>query len=228
MPRTLLMDEMEKLRRELTLMAARVDENLGKAIAILKNGGGELATEVKECGRIIDEMQLTIEDMAMVLIATQQPVARDLRELLTVFKLTANLERIDDYAIHLTKAAVKLSSHPPFRSMERIGRMAETGQEMLKAAISAYLAQDNDAARSAAALDDTINAEHRALTEEVLAFIKEKPDLVKAASRLLRLSGYMERLGDHITNICEAIIYMTGGSHEALNPARVNRLKDGN
>ena len=228
MPRLLLQEEMDNLRRELTLMASRAEENLGKAIAILKNGNDELANEVKECGKIIDEMQLKIEDMAMVLIATQQPVASDLRELVTVFKLTTNLERIDDYALHLTKAAIKFSSRPPFRSMERIGRMAETGQEMLKAAFSAYLAHDNDAAREAAALDDSIDAEHRALTEEVLAFIKEKPDLVKAAARLLRLSGYMERLGDHITNICEAIIYMTQGSHEELNPVKASRLKDGN
>ena len=226
--RSQLHEELDRMRRELTLMAARVEENLGKAVSILKTGDEKLANEVRGCGKIIDEMQLKIEDMALVLIATQQPVASDLRELVTVFKLTTNLERIDDYAVHLTKAAIKFSSRPPFRSMERIGRMAETGQQMLKAAFSAYLAHDNDAAREAAALDDSIDTEHRALTEEVLAFIKEKPDLVKAAARLLRLSGYMERLGDHITNICEAIIYMTQGSHEELNPVRAHRRKDRN
>jgi phosphate transport system protein len=101
--------------------------------------------------------------------------------------------------------------------MERVERMAETGQEMLKEAFSAYIRKDNDAARKAAALDDRIDAEHKTLTEEVLAFIKENPKLVKASARLLRLSGNMERLGDHITNICEGIIFMTQGSHEDLN-----------
>ena len=215
--RTMLQDEMETLRRELTRMAARVDENLGRSIAILKTGDGGLADEVKECGTIIDGMQLKIEDMALVIIATQQPVARDLRELIMVFKLTSSLERIDDYGIHLTKAAIKLSDRPAFRSMERIERMAETGRQMLTAAFQAYLAQDVVAARNAAALDEQIDAEHKALTGEALAFIKEKPKLVKAASRLLRLSGYMERLGDHITNICEGVIYMVLGSHEELN-----------
>ena len=225
--RTQFQEEMDKIRRELTLMAARVEENLGKSITILKTGNDELAGEVKEGGRIIDELQLKIEDMALVIIATQQPVASDLRELITVFKLTTNLERIDDYGIHLTKAAVKLSSRPPFRVIERIVRMAETGQEMLKTAFSAYLAWDNDAARESAALDARIDAEHKALTEEVLSLIKEKPGLVKAAARLLRVSGYMERLGDHITNICEGIIYMTEGSREELNPVRVNGQKNG-
>jgi phosphate transport system protein len=152
-----------------------------------------------------------------VLIATQQPVARDLRELITVFKITSSLERIGDYGIHLVKTAKKLSGRAPFRSVERIEHMAETGQEMLKAAFTAYLVQDTDAAKRAATLDDRIDEEHKALTEEVLALMKKKPELVKAAARLLRLSGYMERLGDHITNICEGVIYMIEGRHEELN-----------
>jgi phosphate transport system protein len=94
--------------------------------------------------------------------------------------------------------------------------MAETGQHMLNAAISAYLAHDADTARKAAAFDDTIDNEHKALTEEALALIKVKPELVKPAARLLRLSGYMERLGDHVTTICESIIYMTESSREEL------------
>ena len=215
--RGLLHEELNKLRHELTLMAARVEEDLGKALAMLRSGGEELVKEVKESGKTVDALQLKIEDMALILIATQQPVAGDLRELITVFKLTANLERIGDFGVHLVKAAKKLSGRPPFRSVERIERMAETGQEMLKAAFSAYLARDADAARAAARMDDRIDDEHKALTEEMLVLMKKKPELVKDAARLLRLSGYMERLGDHITNICEGVIFMTEGSHEALN-----------
>jgi len=215
--RGLLSEELNKVRRELTLMSARVEEDLGKAITMLHSGGDELAEEVKEGGKNVDALQLKIEDMALVLIATQQPVARDLRELVTVFKITGNLERIGDFVIHLAKAAKKFSQRPSFRSMERIERMAGTGQEMLKAAFSAYLAQDAGAARKAADLDDKIDEEHKALTEEILSLMKKKPELVKAAARLLRLSGYMERMGDHITNICEGVIYMTEGRHEELN-----------
>jgi len=198
-------------------MSSRVEEDLGKALAMLQTGNVELGKEVKESGKIVDALQLKIEDMALILIATQQPVARDLRELITVFKITANLERIGDHGIHLAKIAKKLADRPAFRSMERIERMAQTGQEMLRAAFSAYLAQDPDAAREVAAMDDKIDSEHKALTEEMLGLMKEKPKLVKAAARLLRLSGYMERLGDHITNICEGVIYMVRGRHEELN-----------
>jgi len=217
MERVVLSEEMNRIRREITIMAARVEEDLGKALAVLRSGGDELAQEIKESGRVVDNLQLKIEDMAMILIATQQPVASDLRELITVFKITANLERIGDYGIHLVKAALRLSKMPTFRSVERIERMVETAILMLKEAVSAYLSQDQDAARKAASLDDQIDQEHRALTDEVLDLIKKQPTSVKAAARLLRLSGYMERLGDHITNICEGIIYMIEGSHEELN-----------
>ena len=215
--RGLLDEELNQIRRELTLMAGRVEEDLGKALIVLRSGGAELAKEVKKSGDIVDELQLKIEDMALVLIATQQPVARDLRELIAVFKITSNLERIGDYGIHLAKAAKKLSGRAPFRSIERIDLMAETGQKMLKAAFSSYLQQDADAARKAALQDDAIDSEHKALTEEVLSLMKKKPELVKAAARLLKLSGYMERMGDHITNICEGVIFMIEGRHEKLN-----------
>jgi phosphate transport system protein len=213
----MLHEEMNKIRRELMLMAARVQDDLGKALSVLRSGGTDIAQEVMESGIITDALQLKIEDMALVLIATQQPVARDLRELITIFKITTNLERIGDHGIHLVKAAMKLSDRPSFRSISRIESMAETGQEMLRAAMSAYINQDVNAARTTAALDEKIDREHKAVTEEVLALMKEKSRLVKSAARLLKLSGFMERLGDHITNICEGIIYMIEGRHEELN-----------
>ena len=198
-------------------MCARVEEDLGKAVSILRSADEELIKEVKESGKVVDALQLKVEDMALVLIATQQPVARDLRELVTVFKITASIERIGDFGVHLVKAAAKLSRRPAFRAMERIERMIVTGQEMLQAAFTAYIVQDVDAARQAASLDDKIDEEHKALTEEVLSLMKKKSDLVKPAARVLKLSGYMERMGDHITAICESVIYMVEGRHEDLN-----------
>ena len=215
--RALLNEELIQIRRELQLMAARVDADIGKALSVLRSGDIELADEVRKSGKIVDAMQLKIEDMAFVLIATQQPVARDLRELISVFKITSGLERIGDHSIHLVNTAVKLSGLPSFRFIERIERMAVTGQEMLKAAFSAYLVQDARAAREAAALDRIIDEEHEALTEEALALMKKQPPLIKDATRIIRLSGYMERLGDHITNICEGIVFMIESRHEELN-----------
>ncbi|MDR1948466.1 MAG: phosphate signaling complex protein PhoU [Spirochaetaceae bacterium] len=215
--RMFFLEELNRLRHDVLAMASRVEEDLGKALTALRDDDTELAREVKAGDGVINAMQLKIEDEAAMLIATQQPVARDLRELVTIFKITGNLERAGDHAVHLAKAAMKLSGEPPFRSLEHLERMAETGREMIRAAIDAYLSQDAQAARQAAALDDRIDGEHKELTEEVLSLMKERPELIKKAIRLLNTSGFLERLGDHITNICEGIIYMVECKHEELN-----------
>jgi phosphate transport system protein len=196
-------------------MASRIEEALGRALAALKDA--EAAEEVKAGDAVVDAMQLKIEDQAAILIATQQPVARDLRELVTIFKITGNLERMGDYTVHIARAAVKLSREPPFRSLEHLERMAETGKEMLRAAVAAYLSQDPQSARAAAALDDRIDAEHKALTREVPELMKEHPKMINKAILLLKTSGFLERLGDRITNICEDVIYMVESKHEELN-----------
>jgi phosphate transport system protein len=218
--RLVFLEELNRLRRDVLAMAARVEEDLEKAVGALRNGDAALAGEVEAGDQVINAMQLTIEDEAAMVIATQQPVARDLRELVTIFKLTGNLERIGDHAVHLARMVIRLAGEGPIRSlrsMERMERMAETGREMIRSALSAYLNQDPLAARASAALDDAIDAEHRALTEEALSLMREDPGLVKKAARLLNTSGHLERLGDHVTNMCESIIYMIEGRHEELN-----------
>jgi phosphate transport system protein len=215
--RVVFSEEQDRLRHDILVMANLADENLGKALSALRNSDRELAKEVKIADAAINHMQLKIEDQAAVLIATQQPVARDLRELVTVFKLTGNLERAGDHAVHLAKTVIKLSGKASFRAMEHLERMAETGQEMIRASIAAFLGKDAEAARRAAALDDIIDGEHKMLIEEVLKLMKKRPELLKKAVRILNTSGFMERLGDHITNICEAVVYMTESAHEELN-----------
>ncbi|MCL2271165.1 MAG: phosphate signaling complex protein PhoU [Treponema sp.] len=215
--RIVFLEELNRLRHDILTMATKVEEDLAKALSALRNNDKDLAKEVKANDAVVNALQLKIEDETAIVIATQQPVARDLRELVTIFKLTSNLERAGDHTVHLANAAIKLASDPPFRSMEHLERMAETGQEMIRSSVSAFLSQDAEAARKVAALDDEIDKEHKALVEEILSLMKENPRLIKKAVRLLNASSYLERLGDHITNICEEIIYMVEGKHEELN-----------
>ena len=212
-------EELSRLRQDILAMATRVEENLGKALTALRTCNAELAKEVRVNDTEIDALQIRIEDDAAIVIATQQPVARDLREMVTIFKLTSNIERVGDHAVHLARAAKKLakSGDSPFRAQEHLEKMAETGQAMIRAALSAFMEQDASAARSAAAMDNKIDAEHKALTEDILKMMKKNTDLVKSALQILQTSNQLERLGDHITNICEAIIYMVEGTHEELN-----------
>ena len=146
-----------------------------------------------------------------------QHSARDLRELVTVFKVTDNLERAGDHAVHLAKAAIKLAGEPPFRQTDRLCKMAEIECGMIRGAVDAYLNMAADAARRVAAADDAVDAEHKQLVREVLELMRERPEQIERASRLLAASGFLERLGDHMTNICEAVVFMAEGSHVELN-----------
>lgn len=215
--RTHLTGELEGIRHDLLAMGARVEENLAKAMAALRTQDVELAREARAGDADVDAMQLSIEDRATTLLATQQPVARDLRELITVFKVTENLERAGDYSSHLAKAAVKLAGSPPFRSIGRLERMAGIGGAMVRGAVSAFIDQDAAAARAVAAMDDGIDAEHRLLVEDALGLMRENPDLVQRAVKVFQTSSWLERLGDHMTNVCEAVVYLAEGSHVELN-----------
>ncbi|MDR2942878.1 MAG: phosphate signaling complex protein PhoU [Treponema sp.] len=217
--RNIFSEELSRLRHDILSMAARVEGNLGKALSALRTRNAELASEVRADDSAVDALQLQIEDDAAIVIATQQPVARDLRELVSVFKLTSNIERVGDHAVHLARAAKKLAKakDTSFHAQEHLEKMAETGQIMLRAAISAFMAKDAQAARLAAAMDLKIDAEHKILTEDILKVMKKNSALVKEALQILHTSNQLERLGDHITNICEAVIYMIEGRHEGLN-----------
>jgi phosphate transport system protein len=217
--RNFFSEELSRLRQDILAMATRVEENLGKALTALRTRNADLAKEVRADDSEVDALQIRIEDDAAYVIATQQPVARDLREMVTIFKLTSNIERVGDHAVHLARAARKLakSTDAPFAAQEHLEVMAVTGQKMIRAAISAFMAQDSQAAREAAAMDQMIDAEHKTLTEEILKLMKKNSSLVKEALQIIHTSNQLERLGDHITNICEAVIYMIEGKHEELN-----------
>nr|AGS52560.1 phosphate transport system regulatory protein PhoU [uncultured bacterium contig00023] len=217
--RFLFSEELNQLRHNILAMSTRVEENLGKALAALRTSDAELAKQVSADDAEVDALQRKIEDDAATVIATQQPVARDLRELVSIFKITGNIERVGDHAVHLSKAAKKLAKRgdSPFRAQKHLEKMAETGQGMLRAAVSAFMAQDSQAARDAAKMDCIIDAEHEIITEDILKLMKKHPDLVKGALQILRTANQLERLGDHICNICEAVIYMIEGIHEELN-----------
>ena len=215
--RTTLDEKLELIREDLSRMSALVEENISRASAAMKSRDQELVKLVKTADKNIDILQLKIEDETAKLIATESPVARDLREMVCIFKLASNIERAGDYAVHLAKATAKLKDRPALRSMEHMEIMANTGCRMIRGAMLAYRNHDAKAARSVAALDDIIDKEHKALTEETLNFMKKHPDLIKKTARILTVSNFLERLGDHITNICEAILYMVENKHEELN-----------
>ncbi|MCX7025264.1 MAG: phosphate signaling complex protein PhoU [Spirochaetes bacterium] len=210
-------EELNRLHHDILAMGSRVEEDLRKALLALKTGDIELVSEVKASDQIVNAMQMKIEDQAAMLIATQQPVAKDLRQLVTIFKVTDNLERIGDHAVHLAKTAKRLSDSPYPRPLDRLERMAAIDVGMVHDAVASFLNQDEALARATAARDDEVDAEHKAFVQEVLAYLAKNPDKAQQATRLIATSSYLERLGDHVTNLCEAVVFMLTGAHAELN-----------
>ncbi|HRW23509.1 MAG TPA: phosphate signaling complex protein PhoU [Spirochaetia bacterium] len=215
--RNQLNEELDELRHDILAMGSLVEEALRKALHALKTGDAALAKDVRRGDAEIDALRLGIDDRAAMLIATQQPVAGNLRELVTVFKLTDNLERIGDHAAHLAKTARRLADDPYPLPLDRLERMAAAGVAMVHDAVEAYLRRDEALAREAAAKDDEIDAEHKAFLREVLAYLAGRPDKAEQATKLIATSSFLERLGDHVTNLCEAVVFMLTGAHAELN-----------
>lgn len=211
------MEELTRLHHDILSMGTRVEEDLRRALEALRTGDLDLVQEVKAGDELINALQMKIEDQTAVLIATQQPVAGDLRELVTVFKVTDNLERIGDHAVHLAKTARRLAEEPYGQSLERLERMAEQGCSMVRDAVTAFLNKDASLAVDTAKRDDEIDADHKAFVNEVLEFLMKNPDRAAQATKLIATSSFLERLGDHVTNLCEAVVFMVEGRHVELN-----------
>lgn len=217
MPRMHFEEERNRIHHDVLAMGTRVEEDIRKMIIATKNRDEDLAREVKANDAVINAMQVKIEDQTAMLIATQQPVASDLRELVTTLKIVNDLERIGDYAVHLAKTVIKLKNEDSLPQMEILAEMADIGADMVRDAITAFLEHDEDLARVTASRDVTVDERHKRVVSEMIEFIKTNPDRSAQAARILTTSGFLERLGDHVTNMCEAIVYMVSGSHVELN-----------
>jgi phosphate transport system protein len=210
-------DDMGKIYAELLAMAYRAAEDLGKAVEALRQRDAALAGYVVSDDLAINAMQMRVEDMAAVLIATQQPVARDLRELVSAIRLSDNLERMGDYAVHLAKTAIKLKDSEWPRQFGILGEMGGLGCRMIRDMAEAFMSRDQQAARDCAALDERMDELHHALVAMTLEGLKSRPGQAEEAIKIIRTSGFLERLGDHVTNACELVIYNESGRHEELN-----------
>ncbi len=210
-------EELNTLYQDILKMGTLVEESLRRALTALQNQDKNLAGEVKRGDDLINRMQLELEDRVTTIIATEQPVAGDLRELITALKVVADLERIGDHAVHVAKAVIKLADKPYLKPLNHIGKMTETGIAMVREALTAFMDRDAAKAEAVARMDDEIDSHHRQLIEELLHIMKEHPEHVEQATRLILLSRFLERMGDHVTNICECIVYSTNGRHVELN-----------
>jgi phosphate transport system protein len=214
--RVVFEEDLAAIHRDVLTMGARVEEDLRKAVKALRESDAALAAFVKDDDSFVNSMQVRIEDSTVMAIATQAPVAKDLRELVAVLRISPMLERIGDYTVHLAKASLKIERAGWGPQIEDLALMGELGAEMLRGAVEAFLARDVGQARECAIRDDGIDERYHRVVSDCLAAMKADSARVDSAARIIRAAANLERLGDHITNICELTLYLVEGVHEEL------------
>lgn len=203
--------DLEGLKKSLLRLGARVEEAIQKATAALVDRRPELAEEVRRGDPELDEMEVEIESECLKIMALHQPVAGDLRFLVTALKVNNDLERMGDLAVNLAARAVELARSPSLPIADGFQEMVAGVRGMVKGALDALVERDTGAARRVLAADDAVDAAHRGLFARVEAAIREDPAVAGPAIRHLSASRYLERIADLATNIAEDVIFMVEG-----------------
>jgi phosphate transport system protein len=191
---------------------------VGKAITLsmdaLKNRNIELAKKIIADDQKINHKRYAIEERCIQLIATQQPMAVDLRKIISIFSIVSELERIGDYAEGTGKIVVMIGDEPPLKPLIDLPRMADKTVDMLHRSLLAFINNDADEARKIIKEDDEIDALYDQVSRELLTFMLADPRTITRATRLIWVDHNLERSADRVTNICERIIYVVTGKLE--------------
>ena len=208
----------QEIKDAVLRMGALVEEAIRRAAESLVGHDAELALDVIKGDVRINDAQREVSRLISVAIATQQPVARDLRYLLTLDHVTYELERIGDHAASLAKQVRKLAPEPPLADYVKLPEMAERSAVLVHGVLRALVDADAVSAREVAVLDDDIDRLYHATFDEVVDLMRADPANVERGTRIIIASHYIERIGDRSTNIAEDIVYLVTGDVEDLNP----------
>lgn len=209
--------DLEELRLNILDLGKIVDQQIGQAVESLVNQDTELAEKVVVGDLAVNDLQAVIEKQCILLIATQQPFALDLRKLVAGFKISIYLERMGDLSVDLAKLTLRIGQEQLIKPLIDIPRMSILVQEMLDRGLKAYIKEDCEAAALMALTDDEIDLIYSQVFEELRLIMMKDPSQVTQANYLLFACRFLERLGDYCTNIAEEIMYLCTGKRMDLN-----------
>ena len=204
--------DLEAIQAQIMKMGGLVEESILNAAKSLENRDEELAEAVRKGDKAVDALEEAINEEAARVIALRAPTAIDLRLVLSVIKISANLERIGDYAKNVGKRTGVLSTMDPVNdSAGSLRRMAKAVQAMLKDALDAYVQRDAELALDVIRRDTDVDQMYNALFREFLTFMMEDPRQITACMHLHFIAKNVERMGDHVTSIAEQVVYLVTG-----------------
>ncbi|MGD8397510.1 MAG: phosphate signaling complex protein PhoU [Anaerolineae bacterium] len=215
--RQIFEERVEELLEDLLRMGAMVTDSIRRALEALVGQDEALARAVIDYDDEINAIQKEIDEKCLRLLATQQPVAGDLRIILATSNIAAELERIGDYTEGIAHLALKLAGRPYIKPLIDIPRMAREGSRMLTSAIDAFVRQDVQTALDVGEADDKIDELYDQVYRELLLYMMENPRTITQATYLLWVAHNLERIGDRTTNIAERVVFLDSGNIVDLN-----------
>jgi phosphate transport system protein len=203
--------DLQRLQDEVLVLGSMVEKAIIESVEVLKRRDMEGARRLIAEDRILNEKRFAIEDDTLILIATQQPMAGDLRTLAAVLAIISELERIGDYAKGISKINLMIGEEPLIKPLVDLPWMAEKARDMLHRALKAFVQRDVDLARAIPADDDEVDALYNQVYRELLTFIMADPSTIDQATYLLWAAHNLERAADRVINICERVVFTVMG-----------------
>lgn len=207
-------EQLKDLESNMIKMGSMVEEAIHKSINALQEKDLDLAQEVIDEDDKIDDFEIKLEEDTTRLIALQQPVAKDLREIIVISKLATDLERIGDHACNIANMVIKIGEEPLIKPLIDIPRMTKIVTRRLRDSLEAFIDLDVEKARKIAEEDEEVDVLDEQILRELLTFMIEDPSTIEQATSLIFISRFLERIGDHSTNVCERVIYMKTGERD--------------
>jgi phosphate transport system protein len=203
--------ELEQLKGKLLEMSALVEAAVQRSVAAVAQKDRSAADQVFRDEARINELEMEIDEFAINLLATQQPLAADLRLVVAALKINTDLERMGDLSVSIAQRAISLLSEPMIKPMVDIRHMSSLVESMVRKSLDAFVANDADMARSVLASDDAVDSLRTASYHELVSFMEKDPRNIPQALDLIGITRSLERIADHSTNIAEDVLFLVKG-----------------
>jgi len=209
--------ELKQVKDELLVLGSMVEQAIIESVEALKKRDLAAAKRLLEADRQINKKRFAIEMQLMILIATQQPMAHDLRLLASIMEINSELERMGDYAKGIANINIRMGDRPLLKPLIDVPRMAQKGADMLHRALTAFVNEDMDAARKIPVEDDEVDALYNQVYRELMTIVIGDPSTIERANWLLWTAHNLERFADRVTNICERTVFVVTGELTEIN-----------
>ena len=219
-PRETFDNELIRLRDDVLILGSMTEKAITRSVETLKRRDQEAARQIIADDLKINRQRFEIEEECIQLVATQQPMAGDLRTIVAVLHIIVDLERMADHAEGIARITLMMGDEPLLKPLIDVPRMAEKGVSMLRRSLEAFINRDVEEARRICDEDDEVDDLHDQVYRELLTYMISDPTTINRATRLLWVAHNLERIADRVTNICERVVYMVTGRMEEMNVSK--------